>query len=160
MRIVIVGGGVVGQSLAEHLIKEKHKLSMVEMDAGLCQSMTEKLDLQLLNGSGSSPSVLMEAGLADADLVLAVTPNDEVNMIVCAIAAQYNVGQRIARLRSREFAEENSVVDLSRIGVTSVIHPEKVLVDHILQFVETPHAVESANFEDGRILLRGYRVRE
>ena len=151
---------MVGQSLAEHLIKEKHKLSMVEMDAGLCQSMTEKLDLQLLNGSGSSPSVLMEAGLADADMVLAVTPNDEVNMIVCAIAAQYNVGQRIARLRSREFAEENSVVDLSRIGVTSVIHPEKVLVDHILQFVETPHAVESANFEDGRILLRGYRVRE
>ncbi|MEA3296878.1 MAG: Trk system potassium transporter TrkA, partial [candidate division Zixibacteria bacterium] len=160
MRIVIVGGGVVGQSLAEHLLKEKHKLSLVEVDQELCQSISDKLDLKILHGSGSSPMVLMEAGLADADMILAVTPNDEVNMIVCALAAQYEVGRRIARLRNREFAEENSAVDLEKIGITSVIHPEKVLIDHILQYVETPHALETANFENGRILLRGYRVRD
>ncbi|MFH1688063.1 MAG: Trk system potassium transporter TrkA [bacterium] len=159
MRIVIVGGGVVGHSLAEHLVQDNHHLSLVELDAELCRSISEKLDLQILNGSGSSPSVLLDAGLDDADMVLAVTPNDEVNMVVCGIAAQYNVGRRIARLRNREFAKENAVIDLERMGITHVIHPEEVLVDHILQFVETPHAVESANFEDGRILLRGYRVR-
>ncbi|MDH4035601.1 MAG: FAD-dependent oxidoreductase, partial [candidate division Zixibacteria bacterium] len=157
MRIVIVGGGVVGYSLAEHLLKEKHQLSMVESDPELCGQISSKLDIQLLNGSGSSPSALLQAGLDGADMVLAVTPNDEVNMVVCAFAAQYKVGRRIARLRNREFSEEQSAIDLEKIGVTSVIHPENVLVDHIMQFVETPHAVESANFESGKILMRGYR---
>lgn len=160
MRIIIVGGGVVGYSLAEHLLKDKHLLSLVEADPRLCRTISEKLDLQILNGSGSSPALLKEAGLANADMVLAVTPNDEINLVVCAIAAQYNVKRRIARLRSEEFAETSKLVDLEKLGITSVIHPEKVLVDHILQFVRTPHAVESANFEEGRILLRGYRVTE
>lgn len=160
MRIVIVGGGVVGYSLAEHLLKEKHQLSLVESDPELCDQISSKLDLQILNGSGSSPSVLLEAGLDGADMVLAVTPNDEVNMVVCAFAAQYKVGRRIARLRNREFSEEKSAIDLAKIGVTSIIHPENVLVDHIMQFVETPRAVESANFESGKILMRGYRITE
>lgn len=160
MRIVVVGGGVVGYSLAEHLLKDKHQLSLIESDPRLCQTISEKLDLQILNGSGSSPALLKEAGLANADMVIAVTPNDEVNVVVCALAAQHNVKRRIARLRSEEFAETSKLVDLEKIGITSVIHPEKVLVDHILQFVQTPHAIESANFEEGKILLRGYRVTE
>ncbi|MCK4460822.1 MAG: NAD-binding protein, partial [candidate division Zixibacteria bacterium] len=160
MRIVIVGGGVVGYSLAEQLLKEKHQLSLIESDADLCSQISAKLDLQIINGSGSSPAVLMEAGLGDADMVLAVTPNDEVNMVVCAFAAQHKVSRRIARLRNRELARERSSVDLEKIGITSVIHPERVLADHILQFVETPHAIESANFESGRILMRGYRINE
>lgn len=151
---------MVGYSLAEQLVKEKHHLSMVEMDSRLCQRISERLDLQIVCGSGSSPAALMEAGLSAADMVLAVTPNDEVNLIVCAIAKQQKVGRRIARLRNREFVEGSNTIDLADIGVTSVIHPEKVLVDHILQFVETPHAIESANFEDGRILMRGYCVRD
>lgn len=158
MRIVIVGGGIVGYSLAEHLLKDKHHLSLVERKPDLCRNISEKLDLQIVCGSGSSPSTLLSAGLDGADMVLAVTPNDEVNMIVCAIAAQRKVGRRIARLRNHEFASENAAVDIGQIGITHVIHPEEVLVDHILQFVETPHALESANFEQGRILMRGYRV--
>ena len=160
MRIVVVGGGVVGSALAEQLLHDKHHLTMIEMDPGLSGKLSETHDLQILTGSGSSPKLLKEAGIADADMVLAVTPNDEVNIVVCGIAAQHNVSQRIARLRNREYRLENSGFDLSALGITSVIHPEEVMVDHILQFVETPHAVESANFEKGRILLRGYRVRD
>ena len=158
MKIIIVGGGVVGYSLAEQLLKDKHHLSLIELDPRLCQTISEKLDLQILNGSGASPALLKEAGLAGANMVLAVTPNDQVNMVVCAIAAQYGVKRRIARLRSKEFAETSKLVDLEKLGITSVIHPEEVLVDHILQFVQTPHAVESADFEGGNILMRGYRV--
>ncbi len=160
MRIVIVGGGVVGFSLAEHLLKDHHQLSMVEQDGAVCQEIGEKLDMQIVCGSGSSPAALREAGLAEADMVLAVTPVNDVNIIVCTIAAQYEVPRRIARLRGSEFVEKQNLIDLEKLGITSVIHPERILVDQILQYVETPYALESANFEEGRILLRGYRVTE
>jgi trk system potassium uptake protein TrkA len=160
MKIIITGGGVVGYALAEHLLADNHQLTMIEQDEKLCQAISAKLDVQIIQGNASSPELLKEAGIASTDMVLAVTPNDEVNMVVCALAAQYNVGQRIARLRSEEFIKENAAVDLGGIGITSVIHPEKVLADQILQYVGSPHAVEAANFEEGRILLRGYRVRE
>jgi len=160
MRIIIIGGGVVGFALAEHLLRDNHQLTMIERDEALVQSITAKLDIQIFHGSGSSPDLLKEAGITGADMVLAVTPNDEVNMVVCALAAQHDVPQRIARLRGEEFLREDSLVNLSALGITSIIHPEKVLANQILQYVETPHAVESANFEDGRVLLRGYRIRE
>ncbi len=160
MHIIIVGGGIVGYSLAEHLIKDKHRLSLIETDARLCETISQKLDLQILHGSGSSPALLKEADIENADMVLAVTPIDEVNLVVCSIAAQYDVKRRIARLRSKEFSYASKLVSLEKFGVTSVIYPEKALVDHILQFVHTPHAIASADFEEGRILMRGYRVRK
>jgi len=160
MRTIIVGGGVVGYSLADQLLKDKHNLSLVESDPKLCEQIGEKLDLQIMCGSGSSPAVLKEAGVDGADMILAVTPNNEVNVVACAIAAQYGVKRRIARLRGQEFTEAARLVDLDKLGITSVIHPEEVLVDQIMQYVETPHAVESANFESGRILMRGFLVDE
>ena len=160
MRIVIVGGGVVGYSLAEHLLRDGHHLSLIEQNPKLSQELSEKLDVQILTGSGSSPEILKEAEIDSADMVLAVTPIDEVNIVVCAIAAQYDVKRRIARLRNREFSETSSIISLEKLGITSVIHPEQVLVDHLLHFVQTPHAVESANFENNKILLRGYRITE
>lgn len=160
MRIIIVGGGVVGYSLAQQLLADKHQMSLIENDPELCAEISEKLDLQILNGSGTSPTLLREAGIADADMVLAVTPNNEVNIVVCSLASQHNVGRRIARLRGKEFSEASELVDLQKLGITAVIHPEQALVDHILQYIETPHAVDSANFERGRILMRAYRVTE
>ncbi|MCB2231585.1 Trk system potassium transporter TrkA [bacterium] len=160
MRIVIVGGGIVGFSLAEHLLKEGHQLALIELNRDLCESIAHKLDVQILQGSGSSPEMLRHAGIDKAEMVLAVTPNDEVNMVVCALAAQYDVPRRIARLRSPEFISEHAMVDLDRLGITSVIHPEQVMADQVMQFVETPHAIDSANFEEGKILLRGYRLRD
>ena len=160
MRIILIGGGVVGSSLAEQLLRDGHTLSLVEKDAKLCQLIGEKLDLQIINGSGSSPDTLHLAGIENANMVLAVTPNNEVNLITCAIAAQFDVPRRIARLRGNEFSETNGRIDLSRLGVTSVIHPEEALVDQIIQYIETPGAAESANFEHGRILMRGYRITE
>jgi trk system potassium uptake protein TrkA len=160
MRIIIVGGGVVGSSLAEQLLVDGHNLAMIETDAKLCERLSGKHDLRIINGSGSSPKLLQEAGIESAHLIVAVTPNDELNMVVCSIAAQYNVPQRIARLRDREYRLGNPAFDLKQVGITDVIHPEKVMVEHMLQFVTTPHAVESANFEDGKVLMRGYRIRD
>lgn len=160
MRIIIVGGGIVGNSLAEYLLKEKHQLSMVEYDSNLCAAIGDKFDMLVVHGSGSSPEILMQAGIDGADMVLAVTPNNEVNMIVCAIASQYGVPRRIARLRGQEFSKASAMIDLAKLGITSVIHPEQVLVDQIMQYVGTPHSLQAANFEEGQILMRSYRVRE
>jgi len=160
MKIIIIGGGVVGHALAEHLLKDNHQLTMIEQDERLAEQLTGKLDVQLIHGNGSSPLRLREAGITGADMVLAVTPNDEVNLVVCALAAQHNVTRRIARLRSDEFVGEDSMVDINGLGVTSVIHPEKVLAGQILQYIGSPHAVVSANFEQGKVFLRAYRVRD
>jgi trk system potassium uptake protein TrkA len=162
MRIVIVGGGVVGASLAESLLKDGHDLSLIELDEKLSQNVASRLDVQVITGSGSSPSVLKSGGIENSDLLLAVTPNNEVNLVACSLAAQFNVPTRIARLRGSEYSDmsKNGGLDLQKLGVTSVIHPEKVLVDQIMQYVETPHVVESANFENGSILLRGFRISE
>jgi len=160
MRIVIVGGGVVGTSLAEHLIRDGHTLALIEKNPQLSELLSGKHDIHVMQGNGASPGLLKEAGIARADLVVAATPVDTVNMMVCAIAAQHGVPQRIARLRGREYRKGNPDFDIEKLGITEVIHPEKVMVDHILQFVATPHAVESADFEDGRVLMRGYRIRD
>ena len=106
MRIIIVGGGIVGQSLAEHLLKEGHNLSLIELDGKLCIEVSEKLDLQVIEGSGSSPSMLKSAGVESADMLLAVTPENDVNILSCSLAAQYGVKSRIARLRGREYSED------------------------------------------------------
>jgi len=160
MRIVIVGGGVVGTSLAEHLIRDGHTLALIEQNAQLIETLSGKHDIHVLQGNGASPSLLREAGIDKADLVVAATPVDTVNMMVCAIAAQHGVAQRIARLRGREYRKGNPDFDIEKLGITDVIHPEKVMVDQILQYVATPHAVESANFEGGKVLMRGYRIRD
>ncbi len=159
MKIVIVGGGVVGHSLARQLLHDKHTVSMIEQASSIAEKMAEKLDLQVLASSGSSPRALEDAGIEEADMVIAVTPVDEINIVVCSIARQFGVPQRIARLRNQEFLSPNRSVSLLDLGVTDFIFPEKVVVDSILQYIETPGATDSVNFEEGQILLRGYDIK-
>lgn len=160
MRIVIVGGGVVGFSLAEHLMYENHDVTLIEKDPNVCKIDGDRLDIKLVCGNGSSPRVLEAAGVRGADMILAVTPIDELNIIVCAIAEQYGIPSRIARIRSNEFRGHDSSIDIGKMGVTLVIDPEQVVVDSIVQYVETPGATDSSNFQKGNILVRAYQVTE
>ena len=112
MKIIIVGGGIVGSSLAEHLEKGHHDISLIEIDSRTCQNIGERLDILIICGSGSSPRLLEQAGIKSADMVIAVSPNDELNILVCAIARQYGVATRIARIRSNEFRSEDASIDI------------------------------------------------
>jgi trk system potassium uptake protein TrkA len=158
MRIVIVGAGIVGYSLVEQLSYEYHDIALVEQDKSICTAISEKMDLLVVQGTGSSPSTLKQAGIDSADMVIAVTPDDEINILVCGLAGQYGVKKRIARIRNEEYSIPGTGIDVSRLGVTQVIQPERVVVDAILQFIESPGALDAANFQDSNILLRGYKI--
>ncbi|MBN1296949.1 NAD-binding protein [bacterium] len=107
MKIVIVGAGLVGSSLAQQLLLEGHDISVIEKDDALCSDLEEKLDLLVIRGSGSDPLKMMEAGIAGAQILLAVTPSDEVNIIACAIALFHGVEQRVARIRNPEYFRDS-----------------------------------------------------
>ncbi len=158
MRIIIVGGGVVGFSLAEQLRHENHDIVLIEKETATYEQIRNRTDIQILCGNGTSPALLETAGIKDADMVVAVTSFDEHNIVICAIAQQYGVERRIARIRSSEFREGAGIFDLKKLGVTLVTDPEAVLVDAITQFVETPGATDAVNFHEGNVLMRGYRV--
>ena len=160
MRIIIVGGGVVGFSLADHLHREGHDISLIEKNPETCRDLGERLDIKILCGNGSSPRLLEAAGIDGAEMIIAVSPNDELNIMVCAVAMQYEVPTRIARIRSNEFRGGDSSIDIARMGATLVIDPESVVIDAITQFVETPGATDATNFQKGNVLMRGYQVTE
>ncbi|MDP8217526.1 MAG: Trk system potassium transporter TrkA [Candidatus Theseobacter exili] len=158
MRILIVGGGTVGFSLVKQLSLENHEIAVVEKDPDICQTISERSDVLVVNGSGSTPSALEQAGINEAEMVIAVTYIDEVNILVCSLAENYNVKKRIARVRDHEYSGPNPAVDLSRLGVTQVIDPERAVVDAICQFIRMPGATQAASFQDDSVLMCSYNV--
>lgn len=160
MNIIIVGAGLVGRNLAKHFSELKHQISIIEPDKALCDSLDGKIDSLVVRGLGSSPEALETAGIKNADMVIAVTSSDEINMLVCAFAKQHGVAKRIARINSSIYTDKNACVSLNETGVTHVIEPEKEVMKTITQFVEMPNAIEAASFSENTIQLRGYKVTE
>ncbi len=158
MKIVIVGAGAVGFNLAKQLSKEGHDISVVERDMELVRRIAEKLDVFVVSGSASSPSVLQEAGIKKADLVLAVTNSDEINMVVCMLSHSYNVKTKIARLRNPEFSGDLAVLHQNGFHIDHVVNPETITINSILNIIGTPGAIYVADFTEGDILLRGFNV--
>jgi len=160
MNILIVGAGTVGYSLAEQLSRQGHQVSVVERNEALCNKINEKLDVFTVNGVGTSPQVLESAGIRTAHTVIAVTPWDDTNLVVCNFAKQLGVQRRIARKKSAEINETGTAISLTELGVSHVIEPEKEVVRNILQYVDLPGVTETANFHSGSVFLRGYRITE
>ena len=159
MDIIIVGAGTVGFSLAEYFYNLQYHISIIEQDKSLCEQIKRKLDILVVMGKGSSPAILEAAGIKSADMLIAVTPDDETNLLACNFAMQNGVEKRIARLKSDMYTTA-SCVDLKKLGVTNVIEPEREVAKKILQYVELPGVIETANFQSGNIYLRDYRVTE
>ncbi|MBN1549981.1 Trk system potassium transporter TrkA [bacterium] len=158
MRIVIVGAGLVGSSLAEQLLYEGHDISIVEVRPEFCQAIEEKLDVLVVEGSGSNPQILIRARIKEAEILLAVTPEDEINIIACGIGKQLGVREKIARIRNHDYVSSPETFSLQAIGVDRIIEPEKAVVESIYQYILTPGAIEATSFENGLILLREYKV--
>jgi len=160
LNIVVVGAGTVGYSLAEHLSRRGIQISVVDNAPDLCEQISAKLDVFSVCGQGSSPGVLQEAGIEKSEMMIAVTPSDETNLLACYFAKNFGVKERIARVKSGEYLGEGPGFGLGALGVTRVIEPEKEVVRKILQYIQLPGLTESANFQSDTVYLRGYRVDE
>jgi len=153
VQIVIVGAGTVGYELAIQLQNQGHDVALIEKRRERALEIEGKLDVQMIPGSGSSPSALEAAGIKEAQILLAVTSEDEVNILACGLAARYGVPKRIARVRNSELTDPEGKMVLDGFGVTRFINPEKVLVQVIDRIARVPEAVEVFGYHDGDILI-------
>lgn len=160
MRILIIGAGAVGFQLARKLAEENHDVTIVEENRERVRRLRDRLDVRVLEGSGGSPEILRRAGIAQSELVIAVTDRDELNLIGCAIAKNLGVPQTVARVRNAEYSAEDSLLNRDALGIDCLVNPVEITVESIAKIIKTPGATEVADFAGGKILLRGFHVSE
>ena len=161
MKILILGAGQVGSTVAESLVSEANDITVVDSDGAKLALLQERLDLRTLIGNASHPSVLEQAGIADSDMLLAVTQSDEVNMVACKLAASlYNTPTRIARIRSADFLARPELFNKDNFCVDFSICPEQILTDYITKLIEFPEALQVLEFADGKASMVAVRAFE
>jgi trk system potassium uptake protein TrkA len=159
MKVIILGAGQVGGTVAESLVSEQNDITVVDTDPGRLHALQDRLDLRTVTGSAAHPSVLTEAGIDDADLLIAVTQSDETNLVACKLAARmFNVPRRIARIRATDLLDDPRVLGPDGFDVDLSICPEQVLTDYIAKLVEFPEALQVLDFADGRVSLVAVRA--
>ncbi|PKO42519.1 MAG: Trk system potassium transporter TrkA [Betaproteobacteria bacterium HGW-Betaproteobacteria-4] len=159
MKVIILGAGQVGASVAEGLVSEENDITMVDFDAPRLLALQDKLDLRTVVGNAATPSVLRDAGAADADMVIAVTQSDQANLVACKLAhSVFNVPTRIARLRSQDFLEDASLLTPENFAVDFALCPEQVITDYIRRLIEFPEALQVLNFARSRVSLVAVRA--
>lgn len=159
MKIIIVGAGEVGFHLAKKLSEESQDVLLIERDPDKVRHITENLDVQVILGSGTSPKVLRNSGVADAEMLVAATDSDEVNLVACLLARNLNrYILKIARIRNPEYLEEKELLNKDLLGIDHVINPESVMVETILNLMMVPAASDVIDFVEGRVKLIGITV--
>lgn len=158
MKIVIIGAGEVGFYLAQRLSQEKHDLVIIDEDAEKCARAEEALDISVVHGNASHQSVLIEAGLESADMLIAASGIDEINILACMIASRMGVKRKIARVRNPEYYGESSILKPQDMGVDLFIHPEEEVIEEITRLLMRASASEVIEFEGGKILMVGLKL--
>jgi trk system potassium uptake protein TrkA len=154
MKIVVLGAGQVGSTVAHSLSNEENDITIVDTDAQRMKILQDRLDVRGVIGHASHPKVLVRAGIEDADLVIALTSSDEVNMTACQVAyTLYNTPTRIARIRSSQYIEHPQLFEREHCPVDVLISPETLVTQHIARLIEYPGALQVLDFADGRAQL-------
>ncbi|MDB5867476.1 MAG: TrkA-N domain protein [Betaproteobacteria bacterium] len=159
MKIVILGAGQVGSSVAENLVSEANDITVVDLSAERLKKLQDRFDLRTFVGNAAHPAVLEQAGARDADMILAVTQSDETNMVACKLAAtMFNIPTKIARIRSGDYLSHPEIFSPENFSVDSAICPEQVLTDYISKLLEFPEALQVLEFAEGRVSLVAVRA--
>ncbi|MFZ1338941.1 MAG: Trk system potassium transporter TrkA [Paracoccaceae bacterium] len=163
MKVIICGAGQVGWQIARHLSGEKNDVTVVDVNADLVRRATETLDVQGVVGFASHPEVLARAGARDADMIIAATHSDEVNMVCCQIAqSAFNVTRKIARIRAQEYLDTaySDLYNTDRLAIDVVISPEREVAEAALQRLAAPATFDTEMFMGGRAQLLGIQLSE
>ncbi|HEY5759602.1 MAG TPA: Trk system potassium transporter TrkA [Steroidobacter sp.] len=163
MKIIILGAGQVGRTAAHHLAREAaNEVTVVDVNDELLRDLQDRLDIRTLVGSGTQPSVLEAAGARDADIFIALTNSDEVNMVACQISwSLFNKdATRIARIRSADFTRHTKLFSNEdrAFAVDVPISPEQLVTEHVVHLIKYPGALQVLDFADGRIRLVGVKA--
>ena len=157
MKIIIVGNGKVGYAIANSLAEEDHDIVMVDANTNALRKAESTMDVLCVEGNGASISVLIEAGVRTADLVIAVTNQDEINLVCCLIAKKLGAGHTIARVRNTDYRRDEEMLK-KEIGLDMVINPDLAAAQEIARIVSTPSAFSVEPFAQGRIDMIGFDV--
>ena len=157
MQIIIVGCGKVGRTLAEQLQEEDTDLTLIDISADKINSISDDIDALCVIGNGASINTLMEAGIETADLLIAVTASDELNLLCCLIAQKTGHCHTIARVRNPIYSDEISFIK-ERLGVTMIINPELAAAQEIYRLLRFPSAIKIDTFARGRVELLKFKV--
>lgn len=158
-RIVIVGGGLVGSTLAAKLARDGFDVALIERDAKQVRELSEALDTQVLQGNGATVSCLRRAGIEKANLVLAATNSDEVNLAVAFLASfLFKTPRIITRLRNPEHTEGFELIHSLHPADYILVNPEAAAVDRIFSLLEVPGAIDVVSFLDAQLLVAGFRI--
>ena len=157
--IIIVGNGKMGFSLADQLASEDHSITIVDTHEAALRRASDTLDVMSVKGNGVSAAVLREAGAEHADLLIAATSTDEVNMVCCLTAKKMGTSYTIARIRNQEYT--SGLAELKRdLGIDMVINPENATAVEISRLLRFPSAANIETFCRGRVELMGFRLME
>lgn len=161
MKIIILGAGRVGGSVAENLVSERNDITVVDTDVTQLAALQDRLDLRTLAGNGTHPPVLAQAGAEDADMLIATAARDETNLVACQLAARlFNIPTRIARIRAPEFLDHPELTGVDGFQVDHLICPEQTVTDYVMKLIEFPEALQVLEFAGGRASLIAVRAYE
>jgi trk system potassium uptake protein TrkA len=156
LKVLIVGAGEVGFHIAGHLAKENKDVVVIDKDPAAIRRVSESIDVQVVNGSGSSPVILQEAGIKEADILLAVTDSDETNLVACLSANLISpTTKKLCRIRHADYDEYHGILREQAPHIDTIINPEIEVVKAIERLIHVPGAVEVEEFADGRVKFVG-----
>lgn len=158
MVIIVIGAGKVGFRVARQLVQESHDVVLIDIDPQQLEPAREILDVMTIQGNGAAPQVLEQADVRSADMLIAVTGLDEVNILACLAAKHYGVKTTVARVRNPEYSVGSDALVKNQLGVDIMIHPERLAAREIVDLLRTPAATEVRHFADGSVELLGFKL--
>ncbi len=155
MKIIILGAGQVGSTVASELAREEtNEITVIDIDQAILTELQNHLDLRTISGNGSYPEILEMAGADDADMLIALTNSDEINMVACQVASSiFHTPTKIARIRSPEYLRNPELFADESIPVDVMISPESLVTEYIHHLIEHPSALQVLDFAEGRVQL-------
>jgi trk system potassium uptake protein TrkA len=158
MKILIIGAGQVGYFLCDRLSREGHAVTLVDQDDETIERVQDRLNVLGVCGNGASAEVLEQAGIKDTDIFIAVSNMDEVNILACLLAREYQVKTRVARTKSIEYTGRKAILSKEKLGIDLLINPEDAVAEELFKLACTSRAFDVAEFAEGQIHFQGFRI--